>query len=81
MADIINKIYKDDIMRKDKPRDDENFNCSEEHEFDYVSSLYNDTEEVRKFLKDKCKSGDINYSTHKEVYELIEKELGFPIPN
>lgn len=60
-----------------KARDDKYFNCKEEHENYYVSKLYDEKEEVHEFLGDKCKSGDINYSTHEKVYKLIESELGY----
>ena len=50
------------------------FNCSQEHEFTYVASLYNDkpTKTVKDFLKEKCKSNEIKNSKHKEVYKLLE---------
>ncbi len=67
-------------MGRDKSKDDEYFNCSQEHEFNYVSGLYEDKNKVYDFLKDKCKDGTIKYSRHYKVYELIEKELGYPIP-
>lgn len=67
-------------MEKDKARDDKFFNCSEQHEVDYVSGLYNDSEGVRNFLKKKCADGTIHYSTSLEVYKLIKKELGYDIP-
>jgi len=56
--------------------DHKHFNCSEEHEFQYVSSLYTNSDRVCDFLKESCKSGKINYSTHAEVYKLIKDELG-----
>lgn len=68
-------------MVTNKKRDDEFFSCSEEYETNYVASLYSDSEKVKEFLKEQCESGNINYSTHKKVYELIKKELGFPKPN
>jgi hypothetical protein len=54
--------------------DHEYFNCSEDHEADYVASLYYDksTETVKEFLKRKCKSKEIKNSTHKEVYALLK---------
>ena len=55
-------------------RDYEYFNCSEEHEFKYVSGKYIEEKKVYQFLKDKYKSREINYSTHKEVYVMIKKE-------
>lgn len=67
-------------MGRNKSKDDEYFNCSQSHEFDYVASLYSNSSKVKEFLKEKCRSGAINYSTHYEVYKLIEKELGYAIP-
>ena len=65
------------LRESGKARDDKFFNCKEEHEFYYVSKLYDKKEEVHDFLEKKCESDEINYSTHDEVYELIEKELGY----
>lgn len=50
------------------------FNCSENHEINYVASLYEDkdTQTIREFLKEKCESNDIYHSTHEEVYNLLE---------
>lgn len=57
--------------------DHKHFNCSQDHELDYVSRRYDEKQRVRvrKFLKEKCKNGDIKYSTHDEVYDLIKTEL------
>lgn len=68
-------------MARDKKKDDLYFNCSQEHEFDYVSGLYANEGKVHKFLKEKCEDGTINYLTHLQVYELIKKELGYSIPD
>ena len=57
-------------------RDHTYFNCSEEHEFNYVKSLYIDENGVYNFLKEKCKTNEINYSTHAEVYTLLA-DAGF----
>jgi hypothetical protein len=46
------------------------FNCSEEHEANYVASLYNN--KSNQTVKEKCDSNEINYSTHDEVYKLLE---------
>jgi len=67
-------------MARDKSKDDKYFNCSQEHEINYVASLYTNTERVKQFLKDKCRQGVIKYSTHMQVYKLIQDELGYPIP-
>ncbi len=72
-------------MARDKAKDDKHFNCSQEHEFTYVSGLYSDKTadkiKVYLFLKKKCEDGSIKYSTHYEVYGMIKDEIGYPIPN
>ena len=69
-------------MARDKAKDDKHFNCEQKHELDYVSGLYpNHEAEVLTLLIKWCKNNTIKYSTHKEVYELIKKELGYSIPN
>ncbi len=68
-------------MARDKAKDDKHFNCSQEHEFEYVSALYNDKSVVYAFLKKNCGNGRIKYSTHYELYEMIKSELGYQIPN
>lgn len=65
---------------ENKGKDDQFFNCSQEHEVNYVASRYKDSEKVKVFLKEGCASGKIKYMKHIELYELIEKELGFKVP-
>jgi len=67
-------------MARDKAKDDKYFNCSQQHEHDYVANLYPNPGKVKEFLKRKCQSGKISNSTHLEVYRLIQSELGFAIP-
>lgn len=67
-------------MGRDKARDDKFFNCSEEHEINYVAGLYAERAKVKEFLIANCKTGKIKYSTNLQVYELIKKELGYEIP-
>ncbi|MBS9783620.1 MAG: hypothetical protein KGV46_03605 [Pasteurella sp.] len=69
-------------MARDKAKDDKFFRCDEEHEHDYVVSLYSSQQQdrVSELLNDACKNNDIHYSKHIEVYKFIEKELGFSIP-
>lgn len=71
-------------MARDKAKDDTFFNCSQQTEHDYVARLY-DTEEkrqkVRELLAHACAAQSLHYSTHREVYALIEKRLGYPVPN
>lgn len=68
-------------MARDKKRDDDNFNCGQSWELDLVSNNYPKNEQkVRNFLVEKCTDNTIKYSTHKEVYKLIEDKLGLPQP-
>jgi hypothetical protein len=67
-------------MGRDKSRDDKYFNCQQEHESYYVSKLYTNKEKIHQYLASKCNSGKINYSTHMEVYKMIQNDLGYPIP-
>lgn len=67
-------------MVRDKARDDKYFNSGEEYEAAYVASLYPERNKVRQFIKNKTEDGTIKYMTHQEVYKLIQKELGYPIP-
>ncbi|MCF8002033.1 MAG: hypothetical protein K9K32_05395 [Halanaerobiales bacterium] len=68
-------------MGRDKSKDDKYFHCDQDHEINYVSDLYTDSEKVKSFLEQQCKLGNISYSTHKDVYKLIKDKLGFSIPN
>lgn len=67
-------------MARDKARDDKYFNCSEQHEINYVAGLYDQSDEVREFLRNRCDDCTIHYSTNLEVYQLIKDELGYDIP-
>lgn len=68
-------------MGRDKSKDDKYFNCGQEHEFKYVAGLYGTNyDKVYFYLKKKCGDGSIRYSTHMEVYKMIERDLGYPIP-
>lgn len=56
-------------MARDKAKDDLLFNCSEQHEHNYVIGLYDndDQDDVEKLLNDGCEDGTIKNYTHKEV--------------
>lgn len=63
-------------MARDKAKDDEHFNCSEQHEKDYVASLYpDDAKKVREIIQQACADEVFKNSTHKEVYDYIDKKL------
>lgn len=66
-------------MKRDKARDDKFFSCQNEHELSYVAGLYQDSKKVREFIRENC-GKSIQYTTHKELYKLIESELGLSIP-
>ncbi len=55
------------------------YNCSEDHEEDYVVGLYHEDnhDEIRKFLRANCKDNTIYKMRHDTLYELIEDKLGF----
>lgn len=58
---------------RDKKRDDEMFNCSQEHEIKYVADQYGDMSiEISIFLKECCSHGTIKNFTHADVYKLIK---------
>ncbi len=67
-------------MKRDKARDDQFFNCSNEHEVNYIAGLYEESKKVRDFLRLKCQDGSISYLTHKALYELIDAQLGCNVP-
>jgi hypothetical protein len=67
-------------MPRDKARDDKYFNCNQESERNYVSGLYHDKKSVYDFLVKSYYNNLINYSTHNEIYQLIQYNLGYPIP-
>jgi hypothetical protein len=68
-------------MERDKAKDDKFFNCYAEHEINYVAGLYPNRVQVKEFLFKKCREGAIKYATHIVIYQLIEKDLGYSLPN
>ncbi len=69
-------------MARDLARDQRMFNCSQQHEINYVVSLYHGNEnKVKQVLEQGCAQGAIKYFTHLQVYQYIQKILGLPIPN
>lgn len=68
-------------MARDKAKDDIMFNCSQEHELDQVAGNYDEHKaQVKMFLRMSCNDNSIYNSTHKQVYELIRSQLGYPVP-
>ena len=51
----------------------EYFNCTEDHEFNYVAGLYEDAADVKQWLKDKCADGTICYTKHEDLYKMLDK--------
>lgn len=67
-------------MSRDKSKDDKYFNCHQDYEVSYIAGLYAEILKVKQFLIKKCSDGTIKYMTHFQIYQLIEKELGYPVP-
>lgn len=69
-------------MARDKAKDGRTFNCSQDHEHDYVAGLYSIDRRpnVRTLLKSGCANNTIYNSTHLQVYTLIKNKLGYDIP-
>ena len=65
-------------MARDKKRDDDHFHCSEEHEFEYVATLYASNRHehalILGYLEEWCSSKRIDYSKHSDVYAMLEEE-------
>ena len=59
-------------------RDGKYFNCSEEHELNYVSGKYKDKEKVKEFIREKCKDKTIHYWTQVKLAEYLA-ENGFAL--
>ncbi|HIC3280322.1 TPA: hypothetical protein ACW4KA_001942, partial [Campylobacter jejuni] len=72
-------IFERNKMARDKSKDDNLFNCSQDYEHDHVVRQYPKEyqDKIRDFLKKACQNKKIYHSKHKEVYDLIEKELGY----
>lgn len=72
------KLFQIATEAKDKARDDALFNCSQQHEIDYVASRYPQArrDEVKQLLLARCKDKTFHHATHAEVYAQIRKELG-----
>lgn len=49
----------------------EYFNCSQEHEINYMASKFIDSTGAKEKIKELCKNGTINNSTHGEVERLL----------
>lgn len=65
-------------MARNKSRDDKLFNCSQQHEIDYVTSLYPKEyrKDIKEFIELNCALGVFDNSTHKYVYNSIEERFG-----
>ena len=67
-------------MARSKQRDNHVFKCAQTHVINYLSHLYNKSELVESYLRRKCAIGTIEEKTHLEIFTMIEKELGIPMP-
>lgn len=68
-------------MARNKARDDQFFNCEQDYEVDQVASHYGANKQtILIFLKRACVTKVVSYSTHMQIYQLIENTFGYPIP-
>lgn len=67
-------------MGRDKSKDNEFFTCKNQNELHYVAGLYKKKFQVLDFLIKNCQDGTINYLPYMDVYKMIWKEFGFPLP-
>jgi hypothetical protein len=68
-------------MTKDESKDYQFFECDQQQDLDYVAGLYNEKEKVYDLLYTERNKNTISYSTHVDIYELIEDKLGYPVPS
>jgi len=68
-------------MARNKEKDDLLFNCSQKRELDYLADQYEQSIEVYSFLEYHCKNGNIDNFTHQDVYQYIERKLGYAVPS
>lgn len=59
-------------------RDNKFFNCSEEHELNYVAGKYEDREKVKEFIRQKCADKTIHYWTQEKLAQYLA-ENGFKL--
>lgn len=67
-------------MARDRSKDNVFFTCKNINELHAVAGLYKRKTQVLDFLIRNCQDGTINYLTYADVYKLIQRELGQPIP-
>ncbi|TLX75208.1 hypothetical protein E9993_09915 [Labilibacter sediminis] len=67
-------------MSRSKSKDNHVFTCDQTHVLNYLTHLYGKDETVESFLRRHCAKGTIENKTHLELFQMIEKELGYPIP-
>jgi len=68
-------------MAKDETKDYQFFECEQQEDLDYVASLYAQQDRVYALLRQEREKKTIQYSTHVDIYELIETKLGYPVPS
>ncbi|WP_374289096.1 hypothetical protein [Desulfovibrio desulfuricans] len=47
------------------------FNCEEDYEHDFVAGRFEETRQVKKWLKKNCENNNINNTTHLELYQML----------
>jgi len=69
-------------MGRDKAKDNNLFNCSQDHELNQVAQHYgNQSSEVKDFLQNQCEIGEIKNLNHCDVYDKIKNEFDLDIPD
>ncbi len=67
-------------MARSKSFDNKSIKCDQAHSINYFSHLYGKDEKVERFLRRHFALKTIHDKTHIELFRMIEKELGVPIP-
>jgi hypothetical protein len=67
---------------RDRAKDKRLFNCTEFAELNSIVELYAARRQpsVRKFLMNAIADGTIYQDTYMEIYRLIDKKLGYAVP-
>ncbi len=67
-------------MGRDTSKDNTYFNCAKPNDMHYVAGLYKRKNTVLDYLIKNCQDGSINYVSFLDIYKLIHRDIGFPIP-
>lgn len=69
-------------MARDRAKDNNIFDASQDQEHNDLVRLYplEQRPRVRAFLLNSCANNTITKTTHREVYKLIQTNIGYPEP-